>query len=149
MKRNFAIIVSIISASLLQIQNSEAQTVKKVLTLDEVIKLSEEQSPSALMAKHRFRASYWQYRSFRAQYLPSLTLTGTIPDFNNGLEKVYNSVTDQYVYRAKSTISTTSTLSLSQAIEPLGTTISLSSDLTLYKDIEKSLPVNYIQILFP
>lgn len=144
MKRNLAIIVSIISASLLQIQNSEAQTVKKVLTLEDVIKLSEEQSPSALMAKHRFRASYWQYRSFRAQYLPSLTLTSTVPDFSNGLEKVYNSQTDEYIYRAKSTISTTGTLSLSQAIGPLGTTISLSSDLTLYKDIEKSLPVNYI-----
>ena len=26
------------------------------------------------MAKHRFRASYWQYRTFVAQYRPSLTL---------------------------------------------------------------------------
>lgn len=126
------------------IQYTEAQTVKKVLTFDEVIRLSEDQSPSALIAKHRFRASYWQYRSFKAQYLPSLTLSGTAPDFNNGLEKVYNSQTDQYVYRAKSTVSTTSSLSLSQAIGPLGTVISLSSDLTLYKDIEKKLPINYI-----
>ena len=52
---------------------SNAQEVRK-LTLDEVIKLSEEQSPNALMAKHRFRSSYWQYRTFVAQYRPSLTL---------------------------------------------------------------------------
>ena len=55
---------------------TKAQEIKK-LTFDEVIKLSEEQSPNALMAKHRFRASYWQYRTFVAQYRPSLTLTGT------------------------------------------------------------------------
>ncbi|MGQ9620990.1 MAG: TolC family protein [Bacteroidales bacterium] len=142
MKKSFVILTGIFFASI--IQNTEAQTVKKVLTLDEVIKIAEDQSPSALMAKHRFRASYWQYRSYQAQYLPSLTLTGTVPDFNNGLEKLYNSELDQYIYRQKTTISTTNTLSLSQAIGPLGTVISLSSDLTLYKDIEKKLPVNYI-----
>ncbi|MBP8959907.1 MAG: TolC family protein [Bacteroidales bacterium] len=142
MKKNLAIIVSIILASFLQ--NTEAQTEKKILTFDEVIKLAEENSPSALMAKHRFRASYWQYRSFKAQYLPSLTLTGTTPEFFNGLEKVWNSQTDEWKYVATNTISGTGTLSLSQAIGPLGTVISLSSDLTLYKDIEKKLPVNYI-----
>jgi len=142
MKKTLIIFTGIFFASISQ--DIEAQTVKKVLTLDEVIRLAEDQSPSALMAKHSFRASYWQYRSFKAQYLPSLTLTGTVPDLSNGLDKVYNSQRDQYVYVPKKTISTTSTLSLSQAIGPLGTVISLSSDLTLYKDIEKKLPVNYI-----
>jgi len=142
MKKNLVIIASIILASFFQ--NTEAQTEKKVLTFDEVMKLAEENSPSALMAKHRFRASYWQYRSFKAQYLPSLSLTGTTPEFFNGLEKVWNSQTDEWKYVATNTISGTGTLSLSQAIGPLGTVISLSSDLTLYKDIEKKLPVNYI-----
>ena len=120
-----------------------AQEVKK-LTFDEVIKLSEEQSPNALIAKHRFRASYWEYRSYQAQYLPSLTLTGITPDFSNGLTKVYDSGSDQYIYTSKNTISTMGTLSLSQNIGPTGTVIALSSDLTLYKDIALKLPVNYI-----
>ncbi len=38
-----------------------AQEVKR-LTLDDVIRLSEEQSPNAMIAKHRFRASYWEYQ---------------------------------------------------------------------------------------
>lgn len=123
---------------------TEAQAIKKVMTLDEVIKVAEDQSPSALIAKHRFRASYWQYRSFKAQYLPSLTLTGTVPDFFNGLERVWDSRDTAWKYFATNTVSSTGSLSLSQAIGPLGTVISLSSDLTLYKDIEKNLPVNYI-----
>ena len=31
--------------------------------------------PDALAARHTFRSAYWDYRSFRADYLPSLTLT--------------------------------------------------------------------------
>jgi outer membrane protein len=120
-----------------------AQEVKK-LTFDEVIRLAEEQSPNALIAKHKFRSSYWQYRSYQAQFLPSLTLSGTAPDFSNGLTKVYNSSTDQYIYTSKNTISTLGTLSLSQNIGASGTVIALSSDLTMYKDIALKLPVNYI-----
>lgn len=122
---------------------SYSQEVKK-LTFDEVIKIAEVQSPNALMAKHRFRASYWQYRSFQAQYRPSLTISGTTPDFSNGLEKVYNSVTGLYEYRKKNTISNLGTLSVAQNIGPTGTIISLRSDLTVYKDIEKDNPTNYI-----
>ena len=67
--------LTIIIAFLVTNQKSAAQELKK-LTLDDVIKLAEEQSPNALMAKHRFRASYWQYRTFKAMYRPALTLTG-------------------------------------------------------------------------
>ncbi len=116
----------------------------KKLTFAEVIKLAEEQSTNALMAKHRFRSSYWQYRSFKAQFLPALTLSGTTPDFSNGLDKIYNSQTDQYEYKGNNTISNLGSLSLSQNIGVTGTVISLRSDLTLFKDIQKGLPTNYI-----
>jgi outer membrane protein len=62
------------------------------LTLEEVIRIAEDQSPNALMAKHRFRASYWRYRSFVAEYRPSLSLSGTLPEYNRkGLSRVINS----------------------------------------------------------
>jgi hypothetical protein len=67
------LILSIIVVLFISAGKINAQEIKK-LTFDEVIRIAEEQSPNALMAKHRFRASYWQYRSFQAQYRPSLTL---------------------------------------------------------------------------
>jgi outer membrane protein len=137
------LLFSMIVASLFSTWKIDAQEVKK-LTFQEVIKLSEEQSPNALIAKHRFRSSYWQYRSYQAQYLPSITLSGTTPDFSNGLDKVYDSQNDLYIYRAKNTISNLGTLALSQNIGPTGTVISLRSDLTLFKDVARKLPVNYI-----
>jgi outer membrane protein TolC len=137
------LLFSIIVVLLLSSKKMIAQDIKQ-LTFEEVIKIAEEQSPNALIAKHRFRASYWQYRSYQAQYLPSLTLSGTTPDFSNGLDKVYNSESDQYIYLPKNTISNLGTLSLSQNIGPTGTIIALRSDLTLFRDIEKNLPTNYI-----
>jgi outer membrane protein TolC len=137
------LLFSIIAVLFFSSKELFAQEVKK-LTFSEVIKLAEEQSPNALIAKHRFRSSYWEYRSFQAQYLPSLTLTGNVPNWSNGLTKVYDSGSDQYIYTPKNTISTLGTLSLSQNIGPTGTVIALSSDLTLYKDIALKLPINYI-----
>ena len=143
LKMKKLLLFSLIVVLLFSTKKSIAQEVKK-LTFEEVIKIAEEQSPNALMAKHRFRSSYWQYRSFQAQYRPSLTLSGTTPDFSNGLEKVYISTTDLWEYRAKNTISNLGTLALTQNIGPTGTVIALRSDLTLYKDIEKGLATNYI-----
>ena len=114
---------------------AEAQEVKR-LTFDEVIKLSEEQSPNALMAKHRFRANYWQYRTFVAQYRPSLTMTGTTPDFSNSYDKVWNSNESGYEYRTSNTLSNLAALSLSQNIGITGGSIALQSDLTLFNDLE-------------
>jgi len=137
------LLISIIAVFLISTKEISAQEVKK-LTFQEVIKLAEEQSTNALIAKHRFRASYWQYRSYKAQYLPSLTLSGTTPDFSNGLDKVYDSQNDLYIYKPKNTVSSLGTMSLSQNIGPTGTIISLRSDLTLFKDVERKLPTNYI-----
>lgn len=55
------------------------------LTLDEVIQLAKDQSPQAILAKHRFRASYWEFRTYKAEFLPSVTLTGDALDFNRSL----------------------------------------------------------------
>ncbi len=122
----------LIPAFLFTFQKNTAQEIKK-LTFDEVIALSETQSPNALMAKHRYRSSYWQFRSYVAQFRPVLTLRGTAPAYSKGFDRNYNSITDEYIYTAKNTITDNATLSLAQAIGFSGTTISLRSDfLNLY-----------------
>ena len=135
MKRFF--LYSILVIFIASIENIEGQEVKS-LTFDEVIKLSEEQSPNALMAKHRFRASYWQYRTFVAQYRPSLTLTGTTPEYSNSYDKVWNSSTNGYDYQATNTLSNLGSLALSQNIGFTGGTIFMNSDFTMFNDFENN-----------
>ncbi len=140
------VLYSLIAVFVLTANNIVSQDVKK-LTFDEVITLSEEQSPEALMAKHRFRAAYWQYRTFVAQYRPSLTLIGTTPDYSNSYDKVWNSQLNGvggYEYRSTNTLSNLGALALSQNIGWTGGTIALNSDFTMFNDYENSANKKYI-----
>ena len=127
------------------------------LTLDEVIQLSEDQSLQGILAKHMFRASYWQYRTFKAEYLPSLTLTGTFPEYNRIYEKEYDYITGKEYYVEKNTNSLLGQLSLSQNVGFTGGSISLESDLRRFdvlgadgstQYITTPVSINYNQPLF-
>lgn len=132
-----AIILLIIAGFIIPGQKARAQELKK-LTLDQVISIAEQQSPNAMIAKHKFRASYWQFRSYQAQFRPSLTLRGTAPSYSNGFDRIYDSNTGEYRYVAKNTITDNATLSLSQAIGFTGTTIALQSNFINLYDFEKT-----------
>jgi outer membrane protein TolC len=138
------LLLATISLFLLPFQKSNSQELKK-LTLDDVMKLAEEQSPNALMAKNRFRSSYWQYRTFKAEYRPSLTLTGTTPYYSTAFERVWNSQLNTWVYNSTNILRNLGSLALSQNIGFTGGTISLNSDLTLENDFERNTR-NYITV---
>lgn len=108
----------------------------KRLTLDEVVSLASEQSPNALIAKHRFRASYWQYRTFVADYRPILSLSGNLPDYSTAYNRVWNSVSQQWEYASTNVLQTSGSLSLAQNIGFTGGSISLYSDMTYEKNFE-------------
>jgi len=140
---------------LCSMQNAAAQEIKK-LTFDDVIRLSESQSPNALIAQHRFRNSYWQYRTFTAQYRPYLTLTGSTPEYSTAYSRVWNSQAGEWDYVSTNILQNIGSLSLTQNIGLTGGTISLQSDLTLENDFEKEvnryitapLSVRLVQPLF-
>lgn len=50
--------------------------------------MAKDQSPKAIQAKHTFRASYWEYRSYRAELLPNLILKGSLPDYRRNLKTI-------------------------------------------------------------
>ena len=155
LKMKKLIVFSIVLTFLFTVQITSAQELKR-LTLDDVIRLSEEQSPNALMARHRFRASYWQYRTFVAQYRPSLTLSGTTPDYTTAYSRVWDSGTNQWRYISSNILQNIGSLSLTQNIGFTGGTISLQSDLTLENDFEDNtnnyitapISIRFVQPLF-
>ncbi len=65
-----------------------AQTGQMVLSLKDAIKIAQQQSPDALIAKHRFRSSYWRFRSYKATYLPGVILNATLPNINRSIESI-------------------------------------------------------------
>ncbi len=98
------------------------------LTLDDVIYIAQQQSPDALIAKHRFRSSYWEYRSFRADYLPGLVLNGTAPEYNRSIAPVQQP-DGSYEFKPLDQGAADARLSLTQEIGPTGGSISLFSRL--------------------
>jgi outer membrane protein TolC len=129
------LLFSVVGLFLINPFKTFAQEIRK-LTFNDVIRIAEEQSPNALMAKHRFRASYWQYRTFKAEYRPSLTLIGTTPNYSTAYDRVWNSQTGQYEYKSTNILRNIGSLALSQNIGLTGGTISINSDLTLENDFE-------------
>jgi outer membrane protein len=99
---------------------------KQALSLDEAIRIARQQSPDALLAKHRFRANYWQYRSYQASYLPSLTLYGTLPDFNRSIRTI--STVEGEVFSPQTNNMFYGGVSVNQRIGFTGGTLSLNSN---------------------
>jgi outer membrane protein len=125
-------IISTLSAALLLILSTiptmSQQVVNRHLNLDDVITIAREQSPDALAARHRYRGSYWQHRSFRAGYLPGLRLDATLPNlFRNISAVTLPDGTDVFVRRSQA--SSSANLSLSQRIGPTGGQIFMSTGL--------------------
>ena len=121
-------ILSIQSSLMLYAQSDSILPQKKrMMNFEEVIATARTQSPMAITARHQFRASYWEYRSYRAGYLPNLSMSATIPDLNRSIEKI--TTVDGDVFADRSQIGTMGSLQLSQNIPFTGGSIYMSSDL--------------------
>ncbi len=126
-----------------------------VVSLNDVIRIAKENSYDAKLAKFRFMSSYWSYRSFQAELLPSMSLRGDIMNFNHSRVAARNSEDGRINYVDNNSLNNSLTLSLDQQIVPLGGTVSLQTylyrldqfnyDLTTYQSLP--LRVSYTQPL--
>lgn len=64
------------------------QNEPRVLTLQDALNIAQTQSSDAMIAKHRFRMNYWEYRSFKADYLPGINLDAALPSFSRSYRKI-------------------------------------------------------------
>ena len=124
------------------------------LTLDEAVALARQQSPQAVAARHQYRASYWSWRSFKADYLPSLTFSS-----DSRLNRSISPVTmpdgsDNFVQRNQWL--NNGMLTVNQNIAPLGGSLYVQSGLQrldIFSDNQVSyqstpVVVGYSQNLF-
>lgn len=99
------------------------------LSLGEAIERAQACSIDAMMAKHTYLSQYWQYRSYRAQMLPSLSLSGTIPNFDKSYTSLQNAVTGGYNYVDNYAMRNSLGLYLQQNIAATGGNIQLYTGL--------------------
>ncbi len=69
--------------------NSPEYTLESyTLTLDEVLHLASTQSNEALRARNTFQVGYWEYRSYKASFLPNLMFVSQLPEFSRRIVDV-------------------------------------------------------------
>lgn len=127
--RKHIIEILLIPALTFVVLSGHSQELFKQLTLEDAIQLAKQQSPDALLAKHEFRSKYWQYKSFKASYLPSLVLEGYIPSYSKSINKYPREEGD--VFRLTNINDINARLNLNQKIGLTGGDISLNSNLAM------------------
>ncbi len=102
---------------------------QRALTLQQSIDLAQTSSPAAEIARLTFDQSLWGFRSFRAQYRPSLSVVGSLPGLRRSIEELdQDDGTVRYVER--NLTSGQARLTISQPIPMTGGQVTLSSGLS-------------------
>ncbi|WP_051017767.1 TolC family protein [Pontibacter sp. BAB1700] len=128
--------ICLLFVTLLPCLPSIAQPATRTLRLQEVIALAQEQSAAARQAETSRENSYWQWRSFKSDYKPQLSLTGTLPDFSRTIMPVTqpDGTTD---FKPVSINNSELGLSLSQMLSPTGGRIFVTSLMQRFDDFDR------------
>lgn len=148
--------ISLLLLSLMMSSSIQAQT-ENLLTLDDVIYIAQQQSPNTLIAKHRFRRSYWEFRTYKATYLPSVKFDGTLPNINQSIDRI--TLEDgSDIYRNRQQTSYAANLSINQKIGFTGGNLfvrsgisrldNIRTDTTMTSYLSTPINIGYSQPLF-
>ena len=118
---------------MLHAQN-DTLTHERDITLNEAIALARIQSVDAAVALNELKTAYWEYRTFRANLLPEVNFTGTLPNYR----KIYNSYQNAdgtYSYVRDNVLGLSGEVSIDQNIWLTGGKLSLTSSLDYLKEL--------------
>ncbi len=122
--------ITTLFALLLTITTAFSQE-KKVMALQEVISVASQQSLDAFINKNMYLSSYWQFRYYKADRLPSLTLDATPLDYNRSVQKVYNYEENRDEFVERQNLNSDLSLLLNQNVGLTGGQVFLQSNLSM------------------
>ena len=119
-----------------------------------VIELAAEQSPAVKSARNAYLSAYWNYRYFRANYLPSVTLSSS-PNFNHQINQITQS-DGTAAFIQQNQLNTNLSLRISQNIPLTGGNLWLNTSLNRLDELghrttsysSQPLSIGYSQDLF-
>lgn len=115
------------------------------ITLDEAITLARVQSVNAAVALNELKTAYWEYRTFRADLLPEVNLSATLPSY----AKSYNSYQQSdgsYTFVRNNFMQMSGELSINQNIWLTGGTLSLNTSLDFMKQLDNTKDERYMSV---
>jgi outer membrane protein TolC len=124
------LLTSIFIALLLLVANyGNTQEKNQVeLTLQNVIDIAKDSSLKAFIEKNRYLADYWDYRSYKAEFLPKLNLSARPFTFTRAVDEEFNWQDSSYQYIEQQNLNSYFNLSLNQNIPFTGGEVYIDSD---------------------
>ena len=98
------------------------------LTLDDCIAMARRQSIDAAVALGELRSAYWQWRSYRADLLPEVSLSGTAPSWNKRYSS-YQQADGSLSFVRNDYLGLDGAVNITQKLWPTGGTLSVESSL--------------------
>lgn len=125
--------ISILFLAFLAAISAAAQR-KVTLDLQHTIEIAGDSSLQAFRNRNLYMAGYWEYRSFKAGRLPSLSLDLIPASYNRYITQRYNYDENIDVYRAQQMFSAEGGLNVTQNFDPLGGTFYLETSLNYMRN---------------
>jgi outer membrane protein TolC len=117
-----------------------------VLSLEQTIHLAADSSLEAFRSRNMYLAGYWQYRTYRAGRLPSLTLNLTPAQYYRDFTRRYDSNEDIDVYRRQQSFYSSGGLEVTQNFDPLGGSFFLSSNLSYIRNFGENTYTQFTSV---
>ena len=132
----------VLGSSLAQAQQSQRAL---NLTLEQTILLAADSSLEAFRSRNYYMARYWEYRTFQAGRLPSLTLN-LRPGYNHSFGKRYDYEANVDVYRKQQAFEASSGLAVVQNFDLLGGTFFLNTNLDYLRNFGENTRTQYTSV---
>lgn len=135
-----------ILASLLCVTGKAQQTVH--LDLKRTIEIANDSSLTAFRNQNMYLSGYWEFRTFKANRLPSMTLNLTPAQYYRYITQRYDSNSDMDVYREQQMFSAGGGLTIQQNFDLTGGTFYIESDLEYMRNFGDTKSTQYSSVPF-
>lgn len=139
-----ALVMLLLPAALLAQNPGEGRTVR--LGLQRAIEIASDSSLASFRFRNLYMAGFWEYRSFRANRLPSLNLNLTPARYYRDITSRYDYENNIDVYRAQQSYYASAVLDIRQNLDWLGGTFFIESDLSFMRNFGASTFSQYSSV---
>ncbi len=112
----------------------EAQEKNVKLTLSQVIGIASQSSIDAFKQKNMYFSSYWAFKYYKANKLPSLAIGSNPLSYSNSIRQDYDYVQHTWIYSGQNNLTSNASLKMAQIVGLTGGSFNVSSDLGMTRN---------------
>ena len=115
-----------------------------VLSLPDAIRIGMKNSVDAAVARNEYTSAYWEYKSYKAELLPEISIGATLPYYSMSYNPIQNPVDGSYTYTESNFSRIDGEISVSQLLPFTGGKLSLSGSLQRLQQYGKDGSTNFM-----